>query len=207
MPEPPFSSAHRIGFFGGSFDPIHQGHVSVALEVVNKFNLHQVLLCPAYFAPLRAQRPLFPAAHRLGMVQAVARGDPRFGTYDKEVQARKTCYTYHTLQAVQAVYPQSEIFLLLGDDQFTRFNQWKYHQEILAEFPIVIFDRNETEKNRDFSQEFPASRIHHLRNQLFPHSSTEIRQLIQQGTSISDHVPQSVYAYMTHHQLLVHRDS
>ena len=87
MPEPPFSSAHRIGFFGGSFDPIHQGHVSVALEAVNKFNLQQILLCPAYFAPLRDQRPLFPAAHRLGMVQAVARGDPRFGTYDKEVQA------------------------------------------------------------------------------------------------------------------------
>ena len=68
MPEPPFSSAHRIGFFGGSFDPIHQGHVSVALEAVNKFNLQQILLCPAYFAPLRDQRPLFPAAHRLGMV-------------------------------------------------------------------------------------------------------------------------------------------
>lgn len=206
MPESPIPPASRIGFFGGSFDPIHQGHVSVAVEALNKFNLQQILLCPAFFAPLRDQKPLFSAAHRLAMVQAVIQEHTKFVAYDQEVLAQKTCFTFHTLQSAQQKYPQSEIFLMLGDDQFNKFEQWKFHQEILAEFPLIIFNRNGTENNRDFSKKFPSDKILLLENQLFPHSSTEIRKHIYQGTCISTHVPQSVHAYMTNHKLLDHRD-
>jgi len=206
MPEPTTSTTPRIGFFGGSFDPIHQGHVSVALEAVKQFNLRQILLCPAFFAPLRDQKPLFSAVHRLAMVEAVAQEHSKFVAYDEEILAQKTCFTYHTLQSVQQNYPDSEIFLMLGDDQFNKFDQWKFHQEILAQFPLIVFNRNGTKNNQDFSEEFPSAKIHQLGNQQFPHSSTEIRKLIQQGTSISSHVPQSVLAYMTNHQLLDHRD-
>jgi nicotinate-nucleotide adenylyltransferase len=206
MPAPPISTASRIGFFGGSFDPIHQGHVSVALEALKKFNLQQILLCPAFFAPLRDQKPLFSAVHRLAMVNALAQEHSKFVAYDEEILAQKTCFTYHTLQSVQQNYPRSEIFLMLGDDQFNKFDQWKFHQEILAQFPLIIFNRNGTKNNQNFSDKFPSAKIHSLGNQQFPHSSTEIRKLIQQGTSISSHVPQSVLAYMTNHQLLDHRD-
>ena len=206
MPAPPISTASRIGFFGGSFDPIHQGHVSVALEAVEQFNLQQILLCPAFFAPLRDQKPLFSAVHRLAMVDAVAQEHSKFVAYEEEILAQKTCFTYHTLQSAQQNYPDSEIFLMLGDDQFNKFDQWKFHQEILAQFPLIIFNRNGTRNNQDFSDKFPTAKIHPLGNQRFPHSSTEIRKLIQQGTSISSHVPQSVLAYMTNHQLLDHRD-
>ena len=206
MPEPSTYSTPRIGFFGGSFDPIHQGHVSVALEAVKQFNLRQILLCPAFFAPLRDQKPLFSAVHRLAMVNAVAQEHSEFVAYDVEILAQKTCFTFHTLQSAQQIYSQSEIFLMLGDDQFNKFDQWKFHQEILAQFPLIIFNRNGTTNNQDFSEEFPSAKIHPLGNQRFPHSSTEIRQHINQGTCISSHVPQSVLAYMTNHQLLDHRD-
>lgn len=206
MPEPTTSTTPRIGFFGGSFDPIHQGHVSVALEAVKQFNLQQILLCPAFFAPLRDQKPLFSAVHRLAMVDAVAQEHSKFVAYEEEILAQKTCFTYHTLQSSQQNYPDSEIFLMLGDDQFNKFDQWKFHQEILAQFPLIIFNRNGTKNNQNFSDNFPSAKIHSLGNQQFPHSSTEIRKLIQQGTSISSHVPQSVLAYMTNHQLLDHRD-
>jgi len=206
MPEPSSSSTPRIGFFGGSFDPIHQGHVSVALEAVKQFNLQQILLCPAFFAPLRDQKPLFSAVHRLAMVDAVAQEHSPFVAYNQEVLSKNICFTYHTLQSVQQNYPNSEIFLMLGDDQFNKFDQWKFHQEILAQFPLIVFNRNGTKNNQDFSEEFPSAKIHQLGNLQFPHSSTEIRKLIQQGTSISSHVPQSVLAYMTNHQLLDHRD-
>ena len=206
MPEPSTYPTPRIGFFGGSFDPIHQGHVSVALEAVKQFNLRQILLCPAFFAPLRDQKPLFSAVHRLAMVNAVAQEHSEFVAYDVEILAKKTCFTFHTLQSAQQKYSKSEIFLMLGDDQFNKFDQWKFHQEILAQFPLIIFNRNGTKNNQDFSEEFPSAKIHPLGNQRFPHSSTEIRQHIHQGTCISSHVPQSVLAYMTNHQLLDHRD-
>jgi nicotinate-nucleotide adenylyltransferase len=206
MPEPTTSTTPRIGFFGGSFDPIHQGHVSVALEAVEQFNLQQILLCPAFFAPLRDQKPLFSAVHRLAMVDAVAQEHSQFVAYEEEILAQKTCFTYHTLQSARQNYPDSEIFLMLGDDQFNKLDQWKFHQEILDQFPLIIFNRNGTKNNQDFPDKFPTAKIHPLGNQRFPHSSTEIRKLIQQGTSISSHVPQSVLAYMTNHQLLDHRD-
>ena len=207
MSVPPISTASRIGFFGGSFDPIHQGHVSVALESLKKFNLQQILLCPAFFAPLRDQKPLFSAVHRLAMVNAVAQEHSKFVAYDEEILAQKTCFTYHTLQSVQQNYPRSEIFLMLGDDQFNKFDQWKFHQEILAQFPLIIFNRNGTKNNQNFSDKFPSAKIFSLGNQQFPHSSTEIRKLIQQGTSISSHVPPSVLAYMKKHKLLENLDS
>jgi nicotinate-nucleotide adenylyltransferase len=207
MPAPPISTASRIGFFGGSFDPIHQGHVSVALEALKKFNLQQILLCPAFFAPLRDQKPLFSAVHRLAMVNAVAQEHSKFVAYDEEILAQKTCFTFHTLQSAQQKYPRSEIFLMLGDDQFNKFDQWKFHQEILAPFPLIIFNRNGAKKNQNFSDKFPSAKIHSLGNQQFPHSSTEIRKLIQQGTSISSHVPPSVLAYMKKHKLLENLDS
>ena len=107
MPEPTTSTTPRIGFFGGSFDPIHQGHVSVALESLNKFNLQQTLLCPAFFAPLRDQKPLFSAVHRLAMVDAVAQEHSKFVAYEEEILAQKTFFTYHTLQSAQQNYPDS----------------------------------------------------------------------------------------------------
>jgi nicotinate-nucleotide adenylyltransferase len=140
------------------------------------------------------------------MVNAVAQEHSKFVAYDEEILAQKTCFTFHTLQSAQQKYPRSEIFLMLGDDQFNKFDQWKFHQEILAQFPLIIFNRNGTKNNQNFSDKFPSAKIHSLGNQQFPHSSTEIRKLIQQGTSISSHVPQSVLAYMTNHQLLDHRD-
>jgi nicotinate-nucleotide adenylyltransferase len=140
------------------------------------------------------------------MVDAVAQEHSKFVAYEEEILAQKTCFTYHTLQSAQQNYPDSEIFLMLGDDQFNKFDQWKFHQEILDQFPLIIFNRNGTKNNQDFPDKFPTAKIHPLGNQRFPHSSTEIRKLIQQGTSISSHVPQSVLAYMTNHQLLDHRD-
>ena len=141
------------------------------------------------------------------MVDAVAQEHSKFVAYEEEILAQKTCFTYHTLQSAQQNYPDSEIFLMLGDDQFNKFDQWKFHQEILAQFPLIIFNRNGTKNNQNFSDKFPSAKIHSLGNQQFPHSSTEIRKLIQQGTSISSHVPPSVLAYMKKHKLLENLES
>ena len=96
---------------------------------------------------------------------------------------------------------------MLGDDQFNKFDQWKFHQEILAPFPLIIFNRNGAKKKQNFSDKFTSAKIHSLGNQQFPHSSTEIRKLIQQCTSISSHVPPSVLAYMKKHKLLENLES
>ena len=201
MPVINSSKSFKIGFFGGSFDPSHRGHVSVALSALGKFNLHKILLCPAFFAPLRAQKPLFSPKDRLAMVTSVTQEHSQLEVFDHEIISGNTCYTYSTLQSAQKIYPESEIFLMLGDDQFKQFDHWKFHQEILKEFSLIVFNRINSEKSKTFFERFPSAKIFALGNQLLPYSSTEIRKNIETDRDISQLVPSSVFSYMQKNQL------
>lgn len=192
----------KLGFFGGSFDPIHQGHLSVALAALEKFDLRKILLCPAFFAPLRKEKPLFSAEHRLAMVESVAREHTSLSTFDHEIRSSRTCYTYETLKAVQQLYPNEQVFLMLGDDQLNKFDQWKFHRLILEEFPMIVFNREQPSEEKVLNENFTNSRIHYLDNPLFPHSSTEIRNRITQQLDISNLVSNSVHSYMKNNRLL-----
>lgn len=202
MPFKPSSTKPRLGFFGGSFDPIHDGHLSVALSAVKKFELQQVLLCPAYFAPLRQEKPFFSSNHRLAMVEAASQNHTHLEVFDDEILSGKTCYTYNTLLEVNNKFPEHEIFLMIGDDQYDKFEKWKFHQNILNEFQIIVFNRNNIANGKDFSKKFPSARIHRLENPLFPHSSTEIRKRIETGKDISHLIPSPVYSHMKESNLL-----
>ena len=90
----------KIGFFGGSFDPIHNGHVSLALCAIKELSLEKVLLCPAHFAPLRNQKPLFSSADRMSMVDSLSKIHGKLEPFDYEVISGKTCYTYELLKFV-----------------------------------------------------------------------------------------------------------
>ena len=201
MPVINSSKSFKIGFFGGSFDPIHRGHVSVALTALEKFNLNKILLCPAFFAPLRAQKPLFSPKDRLAMVTSVTQEHSQLEVFDHEIISGNTCYTYSTLKSAQKIYPESEIFLMLGDDQFKQFDHWKFHQEILKEFSLIVFNRINSEKSKTFFERFPSAKIFALGNQLLPYSSTEIRKNIETDRDISQLVPSSVFSYMQKNQL------
>ena len=195
------NSAPKLGFFGGSFDPIHKGHLEVALATIEKFSFQQVLICPAFFAPLRSEKPLFCSADRLAMVKEITKYQKQLISYDHELLQEKTCYTYETLNFVQAEFPQYEVYLMLGDDQFSKFKQWKFHQEILEEFPMIIFQRNGSPVDNSQNQH-PTSRIQNLKNPFFPHSSSEIRERLQQGLDVSHLLPQPVFTYLKAHNLL-----
>lgn len=203
MPGTPTSNPSKIGFFGGSFDPIHQGHVCVALASIKRFNLQKVLLCPAFHAPLRQQKPLFSPQDRAAMVDAVCHEHPQLQLFDHEISSGKTCYTYHTLQAVREIFPADKIFLMLGDDQFNKFDQWKYRQQILSEYSLIVFNRSGTETGEAWSGKL----VHRLENPLFPHSSTKIRQHLEAGTDVSRLIPASVFSYMKKNQLLAFNNS
>lgn len=202
MPYKQTSSKARLGFFGGSFDPIHEGHLSVALATIKKFELQKVLLCPAYFAPLRTKKPFFSSKHRLAMVEAVSQMHSPLELFDDEILSEKTCYTYDTLREVNKKFPDYEVFLMIGDDQYDKFEKWKFHQNILKEFQIIVFNRNNIANGKNFSKKIPTSGIHRLENSLFPHSSTEIRKCIETGKDISQLIPSPVYSYLRENLLL-----
>ena len=136
------------------------------------------------------------------MVESVVQEHASLSTFDHEIRSSRTCYTYETLKAVQQLYPNEQVFLMLGDDQLNKFDQWKFHRLILEEFPMIVFNREQPSEEKVLNENFTNSRIHYLENPLFPHSSTEIRNRITQQLDISNLVSNSVHSYMKNNRLL-----
>ena len=202
MPFSTLPAKPTIGFYGGSFDPIHQGHVSLALYAIKQFSLEKILLCPAFLAPLRKEKPAFSAAHRLAMVDSVTKENENLVSFDYEIRAEKTCYTFETLQVVRKKFPQHQIILILGDDQIAQIQKWKFHRQLLEEFNILVFRRSADPSNLDTIPDSMKENIQILENQLFPPSSTQIREHLRLGKDISAHIPPSVFKYMKNNRLL-----
>jgi len=196
------SSTHnpRIGFFGGSFDPIHNGHLSLAKQAIVQAGLDTLLLCPAYHAPLRSAKPFFKAEDRVGMLEKVAGEHPKLKVFPHEISQQKVCFTYHTLLEVGKKYSQSEIILLLGTDQFHKLPQWKFIDELTKVVTFLVFSRSSDMALTE--PPLPEIRFERMNNELIDLSSTTVRQKIQSGQSIRNEIPGPAYDYLDDHNLL-----
>jgi nicotinate-nucleotide adenylyltransferase len=130
-----------LGILGGTFDPIHHGHLRTALDVVEAIELDEVRLIPLRHAVHRGQ-PETPAALRLAMVQAAIAGEPRFVADDREIRRDAPSYTLHTLESLRAERGDTEpICVLVGGDAFAEFLTWHRPHDILALAHLVVMQR------------------------------------------------------------------
>lgn len=190
----------KIGFFGGTFDPIHNGHLSLAKQAIVQADLDTLLLCPAYHAPLRSAKPFLKAEDRLGMLEKIAGEHPKLKVFAHEISQQKVCFTYHTLLEVGKKYSQSEIILLLGADQFQKLAQWKFIDELVKLVTFLVCSR--TSDMTLLAPPLPEIRFERMNNELIDLSSTTIRQKIQNGQSIRNDIPGPAYEYLDNHNLL-----
>jgi nicotinate-nucleotide adenylyltransferase len=136
----PTSEAHRIGVFGGTFDPIHLGHLKVADECSDRLDLNPVLMVPSSLPPHRAQ-PTASAPDRLAMVALAVKGHRRLQASDIEVRRGGVSYTVDTIRALHGENPGAEITLLLGWDAVAEFAQWRDTAEVTRMAAIAVFNR------------------------------------------------------------------
>lgn len=187
----------RTGVFGGTFDPIHFGHLRVAEEVREKLGLDRVLFIPAGDPPLRPG-PATPALDRLAMVRAAIRGHAPFQALDCEIRRPGKSYTADTLAELQRRFPGDHFFLILGADQLRRLPRWHQPERILKTARIVGISRPGTAVPVRllwrFLARFPAPlrRVLFLKVSILEISSTEIRRRIRAGHSIRYLVPEPV---------------
>ena len=186
-------SPSRIGFFGGSFDPMHIGHVSLAKQAIQSCALDLLLLCPAYHAPLRAEKPLFSSETRLKILEGVAQENQKIDICRLEIEKQKTCFTFDTLNEIRSQYPKSEIKILLGADQFERLNEWKFHRQLAQAHSFLVFSRYH---NHPSPPPIPNLSYKLLHNPLIECSSTEIRNRIKSGQSVRELLPPSAYPFV-----------
>ncbi len=194
------NTLQKIGILGGSFNPIHNGHIYIARQFAEKLSLNKVLFIPTYIAPHKESKDLASAHHRLKMCELAAKANPLFEVSDIEINRGGKSYTVDTLKELTLLYPASKFYLLCGADMFTTLHQWKNHEEIIKLAVICSLPRDEQgyddllqyakRLEKDGAETFllnaPKKEI----------SSTQIRELAAKGEDIGDLVPLKVAEYI-----------
>ncbi len=177
----------KVGIFGGSFNPIHTGHIALAKSLCEKAGLDEVWFMVTPMNPFKKHATdLLDDQLRLEMVEKALIDEPQLKACDYEFHLPKPSYTWHTLQAISQDYPDIEFTLLIGGDNWAAFDKWYHHDDILAHFPIVVYPRQGSSIG-----EVPSG-VTIVETPLLNISSTEIRQRIKAGKSIKGMVPDSI---------------
>lgn len=131
----------QIGIFGGSFNPFHHGHLNSALEILDKVNLNKIVIVPSYQSPLRKPIDGPTAEQRMAMVKSGIVGhEEQIEVSDIEIKRKGVSYTIDTIKELQK-QEEAEYFLILGLDQFYKFDQWKNFAEILENTQLIVTSR------------------------------------------------------------------
>ena len=191
----------RIGILGGTFDPVHLGHLLIAEESRIGLGLDQVLFVPAGRPWLKESQPLTDASHRVRMVELAVESNPHFQVRRNEVDRPGLTYTVDTLEELRSEVPDgAEFYFILGLDAFESFHRWKQPERILELCRLVVVSRpgyadEERERllvrYRDRSDRICLLPVHSV-----DFSATEIRRRAAEGISFRYQVPEAVEAYI-----------
>lgn len=188
----------RLGIFGGSFDPPHVGHLLAALDVLETVPLDRLLFVPTAQQPLKGAAHA-SAAHRVAMLQAAARFDPRFGVDPVETLRPGLSFTADTLRHFRAVQPAASLFLLLGADAAALLAQWREPEVVLALARLVVVERDGAAPLPDAVEDMArrgAGAPIRLAGRRVDVSSTEIRARVAKGLPVRGFVPDAVAEYL-----------
>ncbi len=183
----------KVGIYGGSFNPIHNGHIALAEAFLRQAKLDEVWFMVSPQNPLKANARLLDDKIRFKMVQKVLKHKRNLIACDYEFHLPKPSYTWDTLQRLSNDFPQHQFTLLIGSDNWTAFDRWYHHEDILQNYKIVIYPRLGDEIGKN---ELPNS-VSLLNAEFINISSTEIRERIANGKSIDHLVPAEIAVEVT----------
>lgn len=191
----------RTGILGGTFDPPHVGHLLVASDAVEVLQLDRLLFIPNAVQPFKAKTPVTPGADRLEMVRLAVGEDARFAVESIEVDRGGVSYTVDTLAALTA-RGADEYFFLVGSDVATTFAKWRSPERIAGMATVAVLEREEegsaTRALAAIRQVIGAGKRDPIsvRSRRVDVSSTEIRERVRRGRSLSGFVPAAVARYI-----------
>jgi len=192
----------RIGVFGGTFDPVHDGHVKPVAAAAEKFGLESVIWVPARISPHKGAPPT-DARHRVAMIALAIAGRPDWSLSFDELDREPPSYTVDTLRGLSARFLKDELWLLMGTEALAGFAKWKDPEEIVRLARVAAFHREPFVGDRLRIPEVPG-----LRNRLevfdggsFKISATELRDDLRRGGTAAGLVPEPVAEYITKHRL------
>lgn len=177
------------GIYGGSFNPIHNGHIALARQMLDAGLMDEVWFVVSPLNPFKKEKiDLLSDNLRLEMTKLALESEPNMMAQDIEFHLPKPSYTWQTLKALSEQYPNREFILIVGADNWQVFHLWYNYEEIIDKFSIVIYPR----EGIDIDEEFLPKNVKLLNAQLYPISSTQVRQYIKEGKSIEELIPKII---------------
>ncbi len=193
----------HIALFGGTFDPVHYGHLRLAEEAREAATLERVLFVPAAVSPFRTGEPITPAPHRLQMARLATADNPAFEVSDLEIQRGGVSYTIDTITSLQEQYPGATLSLILGADALQGFPNWHRADAIAQACQLLVGVRPNYDLQATLAQ-LPDA----IRRRVLPVAMTpldirarDIRERVRTGRSVRYLTPPNVIEYIQQHRL------
>jgi len=216
----------RLGILGGTFNPIHYGHLAAAEEVLDRLKLDRVLFIPSYLPPHKLEEDVPSAAQRMEMVRLAISGNAHFESSELEIKRGGTSYTIDTIEALLHTYPGAELYFITGLDTFLEIQTWHDWEKLLTQCCFVVLSRpgyrfadmmkidfmKRAEKELialdrgDMKHALIRSNTFTIILEtvpLYDISSTDIRQRVKEGRSVKYHLPEAVEIYIMNKRLYV----
>ncbi len=188
----------NIGLFFGSFNPIHNGHLALAKQLLSTVGFEEIWFVLTPQNPLKEETFLAKDEVRMYMLNLAIINEPRFRICTIEFDLPAPHYTINTLTELKKLYPDNKFSLIIGADNLAIFHRWKDYQVILSDYSVFVYPRKGTELNY-LKKQYPQVQM--IDAPLFAVSSTEIRELIKKHENISDFLPVSVVDFITKNKL------
>jgi len=189
----------KIGFLGGSFDPVHFGHLMAAQDAYEQQKLDRLVLVPAAQAPLKPNDIQSSAEDRLAMLRAAIEWDQRFTISDLELRRGGVSYTIDSARHFRKLYPNDELFWIVGGDQLPNLHRWKDIGELAKIVEFIFLERPGFPVRAKV--EIPGLRLNRCDGHLLAISSTELRERVKHNLSLDYFVPHKAIVYIRENNL------
>ena len=206
----PHARRSRIAWFGGSFDPIHNGHLQIANQLLERKLCDEVVFVPASIPPHKTGRELMSAGDRLEMLRLATASLNGIGYTDIELRREGVSYTYDTMALLKRVYPDCDMLFVIGMDSLCQLQNWHRAVDLVRMVDFIVYPRpgvtpsSYLELEAFFGPVVATKLMHSILPDTIPLydvSSSEVRRRLAAGEDVSDLLPESVCEYIKKHGL------
>ena len=196
--------ARKVGILGGTFNPIHLGHLTLALNALEELSLDSVIFIPSGISYMK--KDVLDSSLRLEMVKLATCDNDRFSVSDIEILRTGNSYSYITLEKLHEEYKDAELYFIVGADSFLNIDKWRCPGRIFRASSIAVMSRGDStddnlyRKSLEYKRVFNA-KVFFIHAPIIDISSTQIRNMIKNGEPADKLLPPSVYKFIKDHKL------
>jgi nicotinate-nucleotide adenylyltransferase len=185
----------NIGIFGGTFNPIHKGHLKIAKIAAKRFNLKKVFFIVAKIPPHKSEENLISPLERLAMVKLAIKNIQNFQVDDFEIRRNRTSYSYFTLRHYRKLFPNDKLYFIMGEDEFKTIKKWYKSEKIIKLCSFIVFNRHTKSIASSFlKKSLPIT--YWIRIKPINISSTTIRNFLWRKSYVWIYLPRLVQKYI-----------